>query len=249
MPRLHEIVALANGKKAEMTSAVTEAHKQAQKGDLFDGIQRTYRPLDEEKGEKLPPENKNPQADLRELVNDAAVLWANLFDLVATVDSGNSLASADIVVDGKTLAKNVTVPTLLFLKKQLTDVKTFITKLPYPDPAEQWTFDENRNMLATEPVETHRSKKVPKVIVKYPATTEHPAQTEMLQEDVLVGYWKTIKFTSRIPSSRRVAMLAQVDKLLDAVKVAREQANMTEVKRMTIGRELLSTIFGDLLKK
>ena len=72
------------------------------------------------------------------------------------------------------------------------DVKAFITKLPVPDPAEKWHYDSGQDCLATDPTQTARIKKVQKPIVLYDATEHHPAQTQLITEDVLVGDWTQI---------------------------------------------------------
>ena len=143
-------------------------------------------------------------------------------------DAGNQIAKADIEVDGVVLAKDVPVPTLLFLEKQFGDVKAFLEKIPVPDPAERWAHDSSSGLLATEPVKTGRTKKVQKPIVLFPATEQHPAQTQLITEDVLAGYWTTIRYTHRVSADKKSAALGRVGKLLDAVKVARERANSTD---------------------
>ena len=56
MPKLNQIIAIANGKKAAATAAITEIYKVLQKPDLFGGFTRVYQPNDDE-GEKLPSES------------------------------------------------------------------------------------------------------------------------------------------------------------------------------------------------
>ena len=65
----------------------------------------------------------------------------------------------------------------------------------------------------------------------------------MITTDELAGYWTTTHFTSRMPADDKAAMLTRVEKLLDAVKVAREKANATSVTNKVIGAELLNFVF------
>lgn len=53
-PKLCEVIAVASGKKGDVEKAVTEIYHKFQKPDLFDGLQRTYRPRTDD-GESLPP--------------------------------------------------------------------------------------------------------------------------------------------------------------------------------------------------
>ena len=246
MPKLHEIVALATGKKAEVEKAVTEGYHQLQKGDLFDGLQKSYRPAAED-GEPLPPEQKRAQLAVPEVIARACGHWSRLFDLTFTLDCGNQVAAADIVTpDGTVLVEKVPVPTLLFLEKQLESIKAFVSAIPSPDPTESWSLDPGLGVLVTPPVETFRTKKISRAIVLYPATTEHPAQTQLVQEDVIAGFWRTVKFTTRLPVSEKASILAKAGALLDAVKVARERANAAEVERKRMGDALVHFVFGPL---
>ena len=133
---------------------------------------------------------------------------------------------------------------LLFLEKQLVDLHTFVKKLPVLDAAESWTFDESADCYATEPVQTVRTKKVPRNHVKAEATEKHPAQVEVYYEDVTVGYWKTVKFSGALPAKRVNELLERVEKLQQAVKFAREEANGTEVDRPAGRRKGLRYLFG-----
>ena len=76
-----------------------------------------------------------------DLIRQAIGKWTELWNLIYTQDLGNQQAKADVVVDGKTLLQQVPVTFLLFLDKQVNDLKTFISKLPTPDPAEEWSHD------------------------------------------------------------------------------------------------------------
>ncbi|HSU66930.1 MAG TPA: hypothetical protein VLJ39_08670 [Tepidisphaeraceae bacterium] len=221
----------------------TEIHKEMQKHELLSGISRTYQPADED-GEQLPPESKQVQVRVTDKIRQAREALIDLLDVVITQDAANCEAKADLVVDGKTLAKDVPVTNLLFLEKQLTDLHTFIDKLPTLDPAEEWTFDKNKDFYVTPPTRTVRTKKVSKPIVLHPPTKEHPAQTQLVQEDVTAGHWSTVKFSGAVAARDRNEMLARVNKLSEAVKFAREQANSNEVKDRKIGAVILDYLFG-----
>ncbi len=247
-PKLHEINALTTGRKAEAQKILTAAYQQLQKGDLFDGLSRNYQPVDEA-GEKLPPEKKLPQLSVKDTVKSFVGTNAELIDFVTTQDTGNQQASADVIVDGKVLLKQVPVTTILFLLKQVEDFRTFIGHMPTPDPADKWTYDSNLGMLATAPTQTHRTKKQPRVLVKAQATPQHPAQTEVFQEDVLAGYWTSIKYSSRVPADVKNEQLVRVRKLRDALLVAKEVANNIEVTKRQIGNDLLGYVFGDMVEK
>jgi hypothetical protein len=243
MARLNQIIAVEKGVKSRSFQELTEAHHALQKQALLAGISRTYRPKDEE-GEQLPPESTRVQVKAEEIVRQTATILTRLFDVTATKDWTNAAARADVVVDGKVLLKDVPVTYLLFLEKQLVDLHTFIKKLPTLDAAETWSFDASADCWATEPVQTVKTKKIPRNHVKAEATDKHPAQVEVYYEDVVVGYWRTIKFSGALPAKRVNELIERVEQLQQAVKFAREEANNAEVVDMKIGERIFNFLIS-----
>jgi hypothetical protein len=241
--QLNQIVALEKGVKSRSYADFTAAHHQLQKAPPLAGISRTYKPKDDE-GEQLPPESTRVQVRTTEVLKEVQAALARLFDVTLTKDVANGQAKADIVVDGTVLASDVPVTYLLFLEKQLSDLLTFVTKLPVLDAAETWSYDEATDAYATPPSQTTRSKKVPRNHVKAEATEKHPAQVEMYFEDVLVGYWTTVKYSGALPQARVNELKARVIKLSEAVKIAREKANSTVVTDQKIGDKIFGYLFA-----
>lgn len=242
--KLNQVIALEKGTKTETYARVTKIHHEVQKQPLLSGISRTYQPRDDE-GERLPSESTRVQMKAREAMAEVASITGRLMDLTITKDTGNTIAAADIVVEGQTLATKVPVTTLLFLEKQLTDIATIVSKLPILDPSEEWHYDASTDSFATTPVKTVRSKKVPRNHVKAVATEKHPAQVEVWYEDTAVGDWTTTKFSGALPASEVNAMLARVRVLQNAVKVAREEANSVQVADVKIGQALFGYVLGE----
>ena len=241
--RLCQIVAVEKGVKNKAHTGITAAYQTMQKPALLQGIARSYRPRDEE-GEQLPPEQTRVQVDAKQLLGDVRELMTELFDVTLTKDTANCLARADVVVGDVVIAKAVPVTYLLFLEKKLVDIHTFVSKLPTLDPSETWSWDSNASAYATPPTETHRTKKLPKVIEKAKATDKHPAQVELFQEDVVVGYWKTVKFSGAMPADEVKKLLNRVEALQRAVKFAREEANGLEIEDKKIGEKIFSYVLG-----
>ncbi|MGP3961289.1 DUF7873 family protein [Nonomuraea sp. 3N208] len=243
MTKLNQILAVEKGVKADVQRKVTDVYHTVQKAPLLSGISRTYQPIDDE-GEQLPPESTRVQVKVEDVVKDAADALTRLFDVTATKDVANCSAKADVVVEGRVLLEGVPVTYLLFLEKQLVDLRTLISKLPTLDPSETWTLDENTDTWRTEPVKTTRTKKVPRNHVLAEATEHHPAQVQVFTEDVVVGYWTKIAFSGAVPQRRVNELLDRLTKLQDAVKYAREEANSVEVADRRIGDALFGYLLG-----
>jgi hypothetical protein len=178
------------------------------------------------------------------VLRDVTRSLTRLLDVTATKDWANCTARADVTVDGTTLVRDVPVTYLLFLEKQLTDLHAFLRKLPILDAAETWTFDPSTDVWRTEPVRTVKTKKVPRNHVKAEATDKHPAQVEVYYEDIAVGHWTTVKFSGALPARRVNELLERIEKLQDAVKFAREEANGAEVTDRRVGDAVFGYIFG-----
>lgn len=224
MAKLNQIIAVEKGIKSASYAAVSDAHKLIQKPELFNGMRRVYQPLDDQ-GERLPEEGKRVQYLVPDTLKLVEQRLSELMNIVARKDWANCAAFADITVDDNIIAHDVPVTYLLFLEKQLIDMQTFIAALPVLDDGESWTFDPNSGMYRSAEVKTHRTQKIAEPIVLYPATPEHPAQTQLITKDVLAGHWSQTKFSGAMPKPEKNGMLARVAKLLQAVKMAREAAN------------------------
>lgn len=240
---LSQMIAVAKGVKSKAESEFTASYQKLQKGPLTEGLTRTYRPADDD-GEQLPKEAQKVQVSTRDEIKKVADSLERLFNVVATIDMANTSAASDVVVEGKVIAHNVPATTLIFIEKKLTDIHTFVSKLPVLDPTEDWTLDPNTGLFKTPAVETASKKKQKKVLIKYEATEKHPAQTETYDEDVIVGYWSKVRTSGALPKPEVAAMLERVTKLQEAVIFAREQANSLTITDSRIGESILDYVFN-----
>jgi hypothetical protein len=242
--QLHQLLAVRDGARSIAERAVTKAYHTIQRAEPLSGIQRTHERRFEDDAE-LPGEYKHVQVLAPTVVAEFSRALARLFDVTAAVDYTNQAATADVVVDGNILVHEAPAPFLIFLEKKLVDVRTFIEKLPVLDPAIEW----NDPVAPGQPyrsrdVRTTSTKKVLRNHVKAEATDKHAAQVELYQEDVVSGWWTTVKLSGALPAAEVAAMRERVDKLIEAVKVARGEANMQPVEDPKPGAALLAYVFG-----
>lgn len=242
MTKLNEIVAVANGAKSAAESALKNAYHSVQKEELFNGIRRNYQTLDES-GEVLPSESKIVQMTAGQVIRELSNVWTQMVDVVATQETGNAVAKAPVIVDGKTILEDVPVTVLIFLEKKLTDLHTLVGKIPVLCTGETWSKDVSTDLWQSTEAITHRTKKLQKPIVLYDATPEHPAQTQLVTEDVLVGHWHTTKLSGATPAVARTNALNKINKLKNAVICAREQANSAEVENVQMGNAIFAYLF------
>lgn len=243
--KLCQIIAVEKGVKSQANRDYTDLHHNVQKTALLSGISRSYTPTNDD-GEVFPSENNRVQLRAKEVLKQVEDILTRLFDITATKDFSNCSAKSDIVLDQmppRVIAKDVPVTTLLFLEKQLTDLGTFIRKIPSLDPSEEWKFDTAQDCYSSVPVQTVKTRKEAKVIQKAKATEQHPEQTELVFEDKIIGHWKTIKYSGALPQQEINTMLNRVETLSRAVKFAREAANQTPVQDKKIAKEIFAYLF------
>lgn len=251
MPKLCETIAVLKGVKSRVYAALTRQDKLCQKPGLFNGLSKTYEPLNEEDPDKPDGETTLVQQRTDEMISGMMQQLAELFDKTAALEYGNCKAAADITVKGETLATGVPPTYLLFLEKQLNDLYTAVGRMPVLSPEHTWTWDGNKNCWVSEVVKKVRTKKTPKVV--YTATVRktekdgsvtEQQQGQVIQEDLPVGYWHTTHFSTALPEEKRQKFCARIMELQDAVKAARERANSEQAYDQPVGMGLLGWIFS-----
>lgn len=242
MPKLNAILAVEKGRRTELHTLITGLHKATQQPALMTGHHKKYTPRKED-GESFPDDTQVVQLTYETAIKDISGALVGLLDTVATKDFTNCEARADVVVDGKVFLPQVPVTFLLFLEKELHDLRTFVEKLVELDPAERWSYDPSSGLHQSEPVQTQKTKKEQRPIVLYHATEHHPAQTQLITEDVVIGHWTTKKYSGAIPRPKKRALLDRIVKLEEAVKFARERANAIDAVEVDVGRRILDFVF------
>lgn len=243
MPKLSQVVAIEKGVKNSAQRTVTDAYHDVQNESPLSGHTRTYHPRAEE-GDRLPAEVTKVQFTVKDKIDDVRKALVKLFDVTATKDTGNTKASADVRIDDSVFLESVPPTLLLFLEKYLTDVRTFVSKLPVLDPSVNWHEDEASGLYKSDPVETVRTRKQPKAHVLYAATEKHPAQVESFTVDEVIGDYVATRFSGAITKARRDQLVERATVLLQAVKFAREEANNTIVEDQKIGDKVFDFLFA-----
>lgn len=243
--RLHTIAALHRGTRERATRQLTDLHRESQKTNLYEGLAKRYTPLDELDVDRPADVDQPVQLRADDVLNDLVETLTTAWDVEATLERTNQEATADIVVDGDLLVAAVPATFLLHLQKQLDNVRTFIDKLPTLPTGETWAYDPVAGYHVTRPVRTGSTRKKPTALVLYPATDKHPAQTQAYNEDVVVGHWETVKRSGALTVAHKRELLRRVNQLQDAVKEARQRANMTAARDLRPARVLFEFLLGD----
>jgi len=242
--KMNQVLAVEKSTKNRIETEFTKIYQNIGKAELLNGFQKNYTPS-EEGGGVLPPESKKVQFKAEDQIKKVKKELSELLDISAIKDKTNTIAKANIEVDGTVLVADVPATYLLYLEHKLADLVAFAKKLPVLDQSENWKRDEAMGLWATEPFSTVRTKKVEDIQVIVPPTKEHPAQTAKFVKDVAEGSWSTVKYSGAMQSDRVEEIMERIEKLQRAVKSARAQANVTVAdESLKPGQALLTYVFG-----
>jgi hypothetical protein len=249
LAKLHELLSVSGNLKTQADKVRTElADTFEKKRHLFGEKVVSFTPNTE--GSVTTVES---QSDLQSTVPQE-LEWiqshlAKALDVQYQISEANMEARADVVLEhGTTLLAMIPATQLLELENRLQEIQALVAKVPTLDPAKSFAPDgaRGKGVYKAREITKPRTKKAVKVLVKYEATKEHPAQTEVYSEDVPVGTILEQEWSGMITPAAKADMLGRCEEVLRAVKRARSRANDTEVDVASkkIGKKILSYIFA-----
>jgi hypothetical protein len=248
MTKLHELLSVAGNLKSQADKTRTDLMETFEKKrHLFGEKVQSFTPILE--GAQTVVES---QSDLQSTV-PKELSWikshlAKALDVQYQIAVANTEAHADVVLeDGISILKNLPATGLLELENRIQEIQALVVKVPTLDPAKGFEIctERGKGIFKAREITKPRTKKVTKVLVKYAATKEHPAQTELVNEDVVVGSILEQEWSGMITPAAKADMLDRCEQLQRAVKRARSRANEMEVDvaSMKIGKVLLDYVF------
>lgn len=248
MAKLHELLAVVGNLSGQAEKV---------RGDLVTTFEKkrhhftekvvTFKPSEEGGGEPVTEEQLDLQSTVRKELHWIAGIWSEALDVSATVAEANTRARANVVLDnGKVIFEDLPATALLELEKRLTEIHGLVQTIPTLDPAKGFKPDgqKGEGIYKARDDERTRTKKVQQAIVLYHATPEHPAQTQLISEDVPIGKIVTQEWSGLITPGEKADMLERAEELRRAVKAARSRANEIEVSQQKIGGKLFRYIFN-----
>jgi hypothetical protein len=246
--KLHELLAIEQDRRTKANASIEEGKQTFSKKDAhFDGMVKKYVPT-EENAEEIPDERKELTLTVKGYLGEMmqAIVPALDANLSKEETNASNTAKAELLLEEQSLGV-FSATSLLALESHISKLRELYKLLPTLDTTRKWTFDSQLNLFRSEDEIKFRSIKRSKVIVKYDATKEHPAQTELVSLDVQVGKYQTTYFSGKVTPSQKTKMLNRIDQLLEAIKIARSKANSVEVNNIKIGKKIFDLIHQDIL--
>jgi hypothetical protein len=227
--QLHQhLAAEPNVKTKERNLAKETEHTFLKKAHHFIGQFKIYQPKEED-GETFPTEDEPLVTTVHDKLSYYFKAFSDAINHGAVKEETNATATATLTYDGKTIKENIHATTLLNLENKLKSLRPILMAIPTLDPKHKWSWNKDQQYHETDVIQTTKSKKVPKVFIKYEATVEHPAQTELLHEDKVVGTWNAKKISGELTPKVKSEILTRHDKWELAVKDARQRANNAKI--------------------
>lgn len=245
MGKLHQLLAVEGDLNQQSKNILEETTSAlSKKQDLFDGLLKTYI-SSEDNGEQIPPESKEIVTTVAEKLDYAKTAVIKAIDATISKEETNASGSAkaELKVDGVDFGV-LSATSLIALEKFLVRIRESYKMIPTLDPSRSWKKDSTVDRAVyVSPVETKfRSVKKQKVITLAPETDKHPAQVQLVQDDVQVGKYETTYSSGRLQPIQKSNLLNKIDNLILAVKQAREAANQVDTINVKLGDKIFDYI-------
>lgn len=247
MAKLHELLAVEGDLEGTFKKILQETKKTfTDKPAFFLSWQRELEMFDSNAPDP-PIERQEMVTTVHDKLKYTNTHVVNYFNAISQKERTNQTAKADLVVDGQAIAKDVPATLLLGLESRLKLLRQTYEGAPTLAPGKKWEKDQtigDNIYVDVEPEEKFKTAKTFKHKVLYEATKEHAAQIEKWEEVENVGKYRQRMWSGMLSPAEKSLLLGKVDKLIRAVKKARQRANNTDVVDYTIGKTLIDYIMG-----
>lgn len=249
MGKIHELLAVEKDVKDVFSKILDETAKTFnQRSAHFLETRKSYHPINEQ-DKDLPDEEHTPMVTtVMDKLTYAQGHIIRFVDVELQKERANQIAKSNVMVelpDGttKTILEDAPVTFLVQMESALDRIRKVYDEIPTLDPAKTWSSDETKSGIwKADPVKRVRTKKVSKVLVKYDATKEHPAQADIVQVDEVVGEWTHSFSSGALSPKQKSQILDRIDRLIAGVKIARAKANSQEVDSAKVGLQIFNFI-------
>ena len=246
MGKLHELLAVESDienvyKKVMKEAQVTFTKKPAH----FMGFHKRLELFSDSANDTTPEEFQDITETVDSKLEYISKHGQRYLDAVLQKELTNQTASADLIVEGVTLATKVPATFLLGLENKLKFVRAVYEAIPTLPPGYSWEKDETKGdgvWRSKNPENKYKTAKTFKHKVLYEATKEHPAQIERWEEVENVGMYVFERWFGMFSPARKSDVLEKIDILLRAVKKARQKANSVDVVKSRIGSKIFDFI-------
>lgn len=249
---IHELLAVEKDVRGAVAKIIAETrHTFVSKQQHFEERIISFQEFEKEGESKdLVQESHSPMADtVPSKVDYFQEHVGRLLDIILQKEASNAEAKADVVIkedDGseKVLVEGVVVSALIQGVAVFDKIRTEVyMNIPTLDPKKSWREDGNREgVMVADDVRKTRTELKQAPVVLYEATDKHPAQVQLIQQQIEIGTIIEQFWSGCISSAEKAKRLKRLDNLIAALKAAKARANSNEVKKVTWASRLMKYI-------
>ena len=250
MAKLHELVSVREDVSGVAKSRIDESSKVfSSKGNLFVGELKNIKALDESRAQEFDNETHTiVTTTVPERLKFTFEAITKDLNVNASIDKSNGIATADLIIDGVVLLKDVPSVTLLMLEQRAKQWALLIDQVPTRPPGLTWKpradlsppgiFEAEQKTITN----SNEKKMVP--VVLYPHSDKHPAQVKEVTNEIPVAKITRTMFNGGLSSHEKAVLRARVEAFGQAAKQARMRANSIEAVLMEIGEPVAEFILN-----
>ncbi len=246
MNLLHELLAVEGDLRSTKERTRDETVREfTSNSPCFLGAVKKLLMFDEGRAQEEQEIKVEVAATVQEKINSITDTFTRYWDLRLQKEVANQAATADVIINGKTIFYGVPVTFLLNMEEELRQVKKVYSVMPTLKPGVAWEPDTNKGRGIYKAVNASETLKTEKTIqhkVIVQATDKFPAQVEKWNEDRPIGKYITSNWSGMISESDKASLLSRIDTLLASFKKARQRANCTETSPVAIGKVVFNYI-------
>lgn len=240
MGKLFELIVVEpNVKKASDNLLAEQLSTFKNKEQMFGGFEKTLQIFDAEGKSEVEVQAIQDKskavlplaAKVPETFNYVGTFFGRWMDVIFRKEKTNQNAKADIVIDGTAILRDVPVLFLLGMEQKLDSLRPLIMAAPTLPPGLVWEpatgqgefvfkiKDMIKTIMTSKAIEHKQLKQ---------SSDKHPDTWEKFEITKNVGVYSEMKYSGAINSADKAMLIERLDKLLMAVKTARENANTVE---------------------
>lgn len=255
--KLYEILAVegdAQGRADKLQTETTQTFKN--KENLFKGKRRQlslFGKTEEKATEMNALEAKDStqikvESTVPDSLNYLGCILGDYWDVMFQKEASNQAAKADIVMeDGTVLLKDVPVTFLLCMENRLKNYKPVLDAIPTLAPGVDWKLDTNYaldHVYVSPNVNDVKTKEDTDYRIVAPATDKHPAQVVAAKTQFNIGHYIDTSWSGLISPAEKARLLERLDKLMAAIKQARQRANAVDAVTTKVSDQLVGALIG-----
>lgn len=242
MSRLHELLAVEGDLKSK-AQKIQSSIIQLFSGGQSRLVGRVITYQVDEGEDPRPPEITVLATSVSAELNRFDWAFSQWLDVAIQKEVTNQETSAVVVIDGENIFGNdLPATALLNLEAKLVQIREVYEAIPTNDPSERWEWDEGGGHYKSADRITNITKKVLRWETTYEATENHPAQVVTYNQDIKTGTRTAMLHSGLLSPAEKRNILDKLDKLLRAVKEARQRANNVEITTVNISEAIFNYI-------